>query len=65
MGQLIKSDFLTIYVASHEERGGRMGQSADHREQIYRQNEADTWGRGLTIESKFIGRTKPTHGAEG
>ena len=55
-------------IGRTKRRSGHMGQMADHRAQIYRQSEAVTWGRGLTIESiesKSVGRTKRSHGAEG
>ncbi len=42
-----------------------MGQQADHREQIYRKNEEETWARRLTTESKSIGKMKRRHGPEG
>ena len=32
-----------------------MGQKVDHREQIYKRNEKETWARRLTTESKSIG----------
>ncbi len=42
-----------------------MGQKADHREPIYRNNEEETWARRLTTESQSIGIMKRRHGPEG
>ena len=43
--------------------GRHLGQKSDHREQIYKDNGDDVWGRKLTTEGKSIGIMGPTLGA--